>query len=165
MAPSSRSWAVALAGAALLGLTIFGALAWRSVRVEHADETDAFRRFEEVRREFGSTPLVHWAPGGTLTRMPAQVPRGARPAKLHVLAYRSAEERVIQADVPLWFFKVKGPAADYALRGTGFDLTTLASRPATSSRPAQAWCSTRRGPTAIGCWPGPSSRAISHRSQ
>ena len=126
MAPSRRSWAVALAGAALLGLTIFGALAWRSVRVEHADETDAFRRFEEVRREFGSTPLVHWAPGGTLTRMPAQVPRGTRPATLHVLAYRSAEERVIQADVPLWFFKVKGPAVDYALRGTGFDLTTLA---------------------------------------
>ena len=126
MARSSRAWIVAFVGAAVLGVAVFSALAWRSVSVEHADATDAVRRFEEVRRDFRSTlPLVRWDPNGRLIRSASATARGARPAQLRVLVYRSSEERLIHADVPLWFFKVKGPAVDYALRGTGFDLASL----------------------------------------
>jgi hypothetical protein len=123
---SSSAWIVALVSAAILGLTIFGALAWRSVSVEQADATDAVGRFEEVRRTFRSTqPLVRRDQNGGLIRNAPATTRGPAPADLRVLAYRASEERLIQADVPLWFLRVKGPAVDYALRGTGFDLASL----------------------------------------
>jgi hypothetical protein len=42
-----------------------------------------------------------------------------------VLAYRASEERLVEADVPLLFLRVKGPAVAFALRGTNFDLESL----------------------------------------
>jgi hypothetical protein len=123
---SNSAWIVALVSAAVLGLTIFTALAWRSVSVERADATDAVRRFEDVRRDFRSTqPLVRRDQNRGLVRNAPATARGAAPVQLRVLVYRASEERLIQADVPLWFFRVKGPAVDYALRGTGFDLASL----------------------------------------
>ena len=105
-----------------LGLRI---LIWRSVHVDQADAADARRRFEEVRHDFPSAPLVVWDAAGRLTRNAPRAARGPRPSQLHVLLYRLREERLVRADVPLWFFKVKGPAMNYALRGTGFDLAAL----------------------------------------
>ena len=94
MARGSGAWIVALPSATVIGLTIFGALAWRSVSVEQADVTDAVRRFEGVRREFKSTPpLVKSDQNGGVISNAAAIPRGARPAQLRVLVYRSSEER------------------------------------------------------------------------
>lgn len=45
--------------------------------------------------------------------------------RFRVLVYQSAEERLVAADVPFWFFKLKGAAAQYAVRGTGLDLERL----------------------------------------
>jgi hypothetical protein len=48
-----------------------------------------------------------------------------RPTQLRVLAYRAPQQRLVHADVPFWFLKVKGPAVRYALRDTGLDLDRL----------------------------------------
>ena len=42
-----------------------------------------------------------------------------------LLAYRAAEQRLVRVDVPFWFLKMKGPAVQYSLRGTGVDLERL----------------------------------------
>ena len=125
MARPTTPWIAAGIGFALLGLSGSGILFWRSVHVEQADAADARRRFEEVRHDFPSAPLVVWDASGRLTRNAPRAPRGLRPSKLHVLVYRLREERLVRAHAPLWFFKVKGPAVNYALRGTGFDLAAL----------------------------------------
>ena len=125
MARPTTPWIVAGVGVALLGLSGSGILIWRSVHVDQADAADARRRFEEVRHDFPSAPLVVWDAGGRLTRNAPRAAGGPRPSQLHVLLYRSREERLVRADVPLWFFKVKGPAMNYALRGTEFDLAAL----------------------------------------
>jgi hypothetical protein len=40
----------------------------------------------------------------------------------------------VSAEVPFWFFRLKGPAAHLALRDTGFDLERLGLTPADLSR-------------------------------
>lgn len=42
-----------------------------------------------------------------------------------MLAYLVREERLVEADVPLWFVGVKGPAMQFALRGTSIDFASL----------------------------------------
>jgi hypothetical protein len=118
-------WIAASVGVALLGLSGFGIVLWRSVHVDQADAADARRRFEEIRHDFPSAPLIAWDAGGRLTRNAPRAARGPRPSQLHVLVYRLREERLVQADAPLWFYKIKGSAVNYALRGTGFDLAAL----------------------------------------
>jgi hypothetical protein len=112
--------------AALLGILVFGLLVWRSVRVVRMDPTASENNFEEA---LGSLPsriaLVHRDARGRLVRPPPVDPVGARPTQVHILAYYVDGQRLVRTDLPLWFFKVKGPAAAYALRGTGFDLEML----------------------------------------
>jgi hypothetical protein len=50
---------------------------------------------------------------------------GPAPTELHALAYHVDGQRLVRADVPLWFFKVKGPALRYALRDTSLDLDAM----------------------------------------
>ena len=50
---------------------------------------------------------------------------GRRPTTLSVAAYDASLRRLITADVPIWFLRIKGPAAALALRGTDFDLAVL----------------------------------------
>jgi hypothetical protein len=60
-------------------------------------------------------------------------PRSTTPAplrRLSVLVYDADAQRLVSADVPFWFFQIKGPAAHYALRDTGFDLDRLGVTPA-----------------------------------
>lgn len=45
--------------------------------------------------------------------------------RLYALAYRTSERRLLHAEVPFWFLKVKGPAMQVSLRETGFDLERL----------------------------------------
>lgn len=119
-------WVVAFIVAAAGGLVVFGVLVQRAVTVESADSAEANQRFRDVLADLPSrAPLVTMDESGRFVRRPSSGASGTRPARLYVLAYRAAEQRVISADVPLWFAKIKGPAAQYALRGTGFDLVTL----------------------------------------
>ena len=127
-----RLWQVvaAIAGAAVVGFTVFGVLAWRSIAVERAEPEHALRKFEDARRQFiGMEPILRAAANGTIVRQPVPPDPLPAPTRLCVLAYRVAERRLIRADVPFWFLKVKGPAMRYAFQETGFDLERLGITP------------------------------------
>jgi hypothetical protein len=109
-----------------LGVALFGALAWRSVSIDSADATDAEHQFNEARAALPALPpLVARGADGRFVRRPITQPGTLRATTLHVLAYHSHQQRLLRADVPLWLARIKGPAAQYALRDTGFDLETL----------------------------------------
>jgi hypothetical protein len=113
-------------GAAAIGLSVFGALAWRAVSIRHASQSEALTQFDAVRARFSPVdPLVQRDRSGRFARHNPSRPSARPPTQLRVLAYRAAEERLASADVPLWFLRVKGPAAALARRGTGFDLESL----------------------------------------
>lgn len=112
--------------AAVLGVTVFGVIAWRSVSVLDIDTRGALHSFEDARMRVPSTtPLVQRDASGTFTRRPSVKAPGPAPTQLHALAYHVDGERLVRADVPLWFFKVKGPALRYAVRDTSLDLDAL----------------------------------------
>ena len=114
---------VLFAIAGLIGLGAFGLLAWRAVTIGQMDPQDATQRFTDALADIESrTPLVALDASGRFVRRASSPTGGARPARLYVLAYRAPEQRFVSADVPLWFYKVKGPAVRYALGETNFDL-------------------------------------------
>jgi hypothetical protein len=127
---SPLSWVAV--GAAAAGIGVFAFLAWRSVTVEEATSDDALRQFAEVRKRLAwAEPMLRVDSIGGVTRRNVPTTSGtAHPTRLRVLAYRRPEQHLVRADVPFWVFKVKGPAAQYALRGTGLDLERLAVTPA-----------------------------------
>jgi hypothetical protein len=57
-------------------------------------------------------------------RPPDEPPPG-RLSRLHVLVYHASSERLAESRIPFWFFRLKAPAAQYALDGTGLDLERL----------------------------------------
>jgi hypothetical protein len=116
--------AVAVLGA--LGVVAFGAMVWRSTSIESAEAADAERQFAEARASLPpAAPLVTRDGEGRLVRRATTETAPDRATILHVLAYHARQQRLLRADVPLWFAKVKGPAVQYALRDTRFDLETL----------------------------------------
>jgi hypothetical protein len=122
----SRQLAVLLALAALAGIgaTIF--LAWHRVTVEDTQPEDALLRFADIRAQFGGIePLLHVDPAGRVTRRAAPLVSTGPPTQFRVLLYRVSEQRLVRTDLPFWFLKIKGPAVQYALRGTGLDLQRL----------------------------------------
>ena len=118
---------LALAAGAFIGIAVFGIMVSRAVDVEQAPAPEALRRFEQVRASLGGRPplLMLDANGEVVRRAapPATAPGAVK--RLGVLAYQAAAERLTSADVPMWFFKLKGPAAQFAVRGTGLDLERL----------------------------------------
>lgn len=56
---------------------------------------------------------------------------------------------MVSADVPLWFLRVKGPAAHVALRNTGLDLEQLGITPADVARYGPTIVLIGRGPMEI----------------
>lgn len=125
-----------LGGAAVLGLGIFGVMVYRAVTIERVVPTEALRRIDAVRAALPSgSPVVTLDPGGNVVRR--QEPRTSAPMplrRLSVLAYRADAQRLLSADVPFWFLTIKGPAARYAFRDTGFDLDRLGITPADLER-------------------------------
>jgi len=126
MTPTSRILLLLAAGA-VVGLSIFGVMVYRSVDVEQADRSEATRRFAAVRAGFGEAPpMLDVDAAGRVVRRAD--PPGALPRpldRLEVLAYRSGDERLVSAHVPFWFFRLKRPAIEYVLSGTGLDLDRL----------------------------------------
>lgn len=118
---------ILLAAGAVIGFAIFGAMVYRAVDVEEADRPEALRRFSSVRAAFGDeTPMLEIDASGRVLRRadpPGATPRP--PERLEVLAYRSNDERLVSAHVPFWFFRLKRPALEYVLSGTGLDLDRL----------------------------------------
>jgi hypothetical protein len=121
---------------ALASIAVVGLLAWRAVTVEDAPRAVAERRIASVRAGLPSTaPLIDIDDEGRAVRMSSPGDGAARPiARLKALGWRAADQRLVSADIPFWFFKLKGPAARYALAGTGFDLDRLGVTPADIER-------------------------------
>ena len=128
---TARRVGLLLITGAAVGVAIFGVLVYRAVTIEHSDRGEAARRFAAVRAVLPSgPPVLTIDEAGNLKR--AEPPRNTAPAslrRLRVLAYYADSQRLVSADVPFWFFQIKGPAAEYALRDTGFDLERLGITP------------------------------------
>jgi hypothetical protein len=112
---------------AALGLGGFGYLASSTVTVERADESDAARRFLAERSAFGSAlPMVEVDASGRVVRHASPPSEEAiHLERLRILVYQVQQRRLIRTDVPFWLVALKGPALQYALRGTGVDLDRL----------------------------------------
>jgi hypothetical protein len=127
MSPSR--FVLAITVAALVGFSIFGGLVYRAVNVEEASSSEALTRFAAVRKKFADqVPMLEVDASGRVTR--SKAPSAASSAvpgvnRLEVLGYRAAEERLVSAHVPFWFFSLKGPALEFAVRDTGLDLERL----------------------------------------
>jgi hypothetical protein len=130
---STLSWARI---AALLGVGVFAVLAWHAVTVEQAAPNYALGQFQEIRNRLAAAePMLQVESDGSVMRHePPDQANHVRPTRLRVLAYRAPEQRLVRADLPFWFLKVKGPAVQYALRDTGLDLQQLGVTPADLER-------------------------------
>ena len=130
-----------VAASALGGLLIFAVMVYRAVDVEEATAAQALSEFERARAPLvGQVPLVVVAADGSVQANDEKVEPVATPdpvTTFRVLAFRSSGGQLARATVPFWFFRLKRPAAQLALRGTGLDLDRLGL---TSERLA------RRGP-------------------
>lgn len=51
-----------------------------------------------------------------------------------MLAFRAGDNRLLRSDIPFWFLRLKGPAAQFALRGSGFDMKRLGITPGDIAR-------------------------------
>jgi len=123
---NQRRIVVALVASAALGVGIFGLLTWRFVAIDRMGSVGAENNFEQALASVPSPiPLISRDGTGHFVRRRSPEAGGPPPTQLHVLAYHADGQRLVNGDVPLWFFKVKGPAVAYALRGTGFDLGAL----------------------------------------
>jgi hypothetical protein len=120
----SRRVATWVVAAAALGLSLLGLMAWQAVSVQQMDADSALQEFEAVRARMNGVPLVRRDESGRFERR-VTASGDTAASTLHVLAYHVSGRQLVRADVPFWFFKVKGPAVQYALRGTDFDLVSL----------------------------------------
>jgi hypothetical protein len=123
----SRYRPILLAFAVLVALTTVAVVVgWRSITIEEVPSSDSPARFDQALLQIDAkTPLVTVDAAGHLSRLEPSRPREPPPTRLHVLAFDASRARLVSADVPLWFLKVKGPGAQYALSGTGLDLEKL----------------------------------------
>lgn len=124
---TGRRGLLALGLAAAFGVGVFLVMAWGATTVRTETPADAELRAAEVRALFRDpTALLERNEAGALVRRQTARPNApAELAELHVYAYRAAQQRSYQAEIPFWFFRLKAPAAQFAMNGTGFDLDDL----------------------------------------
>ncbi len=118
-------------GAAVFGFAVFGILASRVTTIEKVKQDTARGRFEAVIDSLDSGPprLTRDGSGGfTNTATEATGPM-AKPSKLGVLFFRAGDDRLVRSDVPFWFFRLKGQAAQFVLKNSGFDMERLGITP------------------------------------
>jgi hypothetical protein len=131
--PPSRARACSGRGC---GVIIFGGLVWRAVTIEDAASGKASDEFAAARATLGvRAPLVDIDAQGKVTRREPAPDRPLQPInRMKAMAYQPRIGRIVRADVPFWFLKLKGPAARLALRDTGVDLERLEITPADLER-------------------------------
>ncbi len=123
----TRRALLALLAVAIIAIALSGFLASRAVTVEEAPAPEALQRFESIRAALGGrAPLIGLDEAGNVIRRTAPPLTTPRPVtRLGVLAYQAGEVRLVTADVPMWFFRMKGPPTQFLVRGTGLDLERL----------------------------------------
>jgi hypothetical protein len=136
MRVTARRVVLMLAAGAAIGVGVFAVLVYRTVNIEHSDREEAVRRFAAVRAALPpGRPVLAIDEAGSVVRQ--ETPRATTPGpllRLSVLVYQADVRRLVSADVPFWFLRIKGPAARFALRDTGLDLDRLGITPAELQR-------------------------------
>ena len=89
--------------AAVIGLSVFGALVWNAVNVEPASTSEAAARFASLHVEIEALT----ASDDT--------------SHLCLAVYTPEHERLAEAEVPLWFVALKAPAIDLVAERAGID--------------------------------------------
>lgn len=134
--PGGRRILFGFVACAAIGLGIFSVMVYRAVTIERVPPSEALRRIQAIRAVLpAGPPVLTLDDAGTVVRR--EEPRTTAPVpirRLSVLAYHADAQRLLSADVPFWFFRIKGPAARYAVRDTGFDLDRLGITPADLER-------------------------------
>jgi hypothetical protein len=122
--------------AAVIGLAGFGVMVYRAVTIRTAGSSDTLREFVRVRNGLPAEPaLLALDPAGNVVRRAEPRTASPRPIRrLRVLAYHAGTRRLVSAEVPFWFLRLKGPAAQFALRDTGLDLERFRITPAELAR-------------------------------
>ncbi len=117
--------------AAMLGLVVFGILASMVTTIEEVKQDAVRERFEAVIDSLDSGPprLTRDGSGGFTNTAPPTTGPVARPSKLGVLFFRAGDDRLVRSDIPFWFFRLKGSAARFALKNSGFDMDRLGITP------------------------------------
>jgi hypothetical protein len=136
MRVTPAAWLIAgLVVAATGGLLFSGWAFTRWVDLTRVEPGAAASAFEAARAPWqGRPPLVSFEENGAMVRHEGERNPPGRPRVLRALLYQPTEQRLVRAEVPMWFLKMKGPAARYALRGTGLDLDALGLTPADLER-------------------------------
>jgi hypothetical protein len=118
--------------AAVFGLGVFGIMVSRAVRIERAGPSQALRQFTTVRAALPpGPPVLSLDDAGNVLHRATPRPGSPDPIRrLGVLAYHASAQRLVSADAAFWFLRIKGPAAQFALRDTGLDLERLGITPA-----------------------------------
>jgi hypothetical protein len=132
MRATPAAWlAAGLVVAAAGGLLFSGWAFTRWVDLTRVEPESASSAFEAARAPWQGRPaLITIGPDGTVARQAPERAAHDRARTLRVLLYQPAEQRLVRAEVPMWFLRMKGPGARYALRGTGLDLEALGLTPA-----------------------------------
>lgn len=140
-----------LLACAIVGLATFGLMVRSVTSTDRITLADATRRFEAQRIGSGQ-PLLELAPDGSvIRRKPSPTSAPTALERVNVWVYRIATQRFIETRIPFWFFRLKAPAAQYALGGTGLDFDTLGITPEVLSR---------YGPGLVIDWMTPDGRVL-----
>jgi hypothetical protein len=110
---------------AVLGIAFSVVATWRSVETRQADPVAAAEAFEAARAAFDTQEPIVSVRDGAFEKRPAPPRSETTPSSLFVLVYHRPTTRLIRAEVAFWFLRMKGPAAQRALSGTGIDLEAL----------------------------------------
>jgi hypothetical protein len=105
-----------------VGVTIFAVLAKRATEFETVDELEAGRHFEKTREQALADISV------SLERARPSAPP-TQPTKIGLLLYVASEKRLVSAEVPFWFFRLKGDVIRLALEDSELDLKAHGATP------------------------------------
>jgi len=111
--------------AAALGLIVFFWTASQVTSIEQVDTNTASFRFRAVLEQFEDTRSMLTMDGGgrvirRTRRSKALIP--VVPTGLKILAWRGSTIGLVEIHIPMWFLRMKGPAINYLLKDTKFDL-------------------------------------------
>ena len=119
-----------VAAAALLGFGLFAILAYRATTVTTATSEQARAEYQAVLDRWERPPVLvgdsFGHPHANLSLPDLPVPE---PTELRVMAYRPQSRTLGRVDIPYWFFRMKGPFVNIALRHTEYDLGELGLDP------------------------------------
>ncbi len=112
-----------------VGITLFSLSSVTTVEV--VDARTAAERFVTVLEPFDSAAalLQRDAEGRWIRSAETNQPSGIQLKRIGVLAYRPESDQLYRIDIPFWFYRMKGPALEFVLSDTGFDLGELGIKP------------------------------------